>query len=298
MNARLPPWFKQKIPEPQFLNRMERLLRDLRLHTVCESAICPNLGHCFSKGTATFMILGETCTRRCTFCAVKKGQPDQVDGKEPQHAVEAAKILGLDYVVLTSVTRDDLSDGGALHFAHCIRQLHEAAGVLVEVLIPDLQGSIAALTTIVRTSPEVLNHNIETVPRLYPLVRPGADYSRSKMILWLTKLIEPGVVTKSGLMLGLGESREEVVEVMGELKDAGCDLLTLGQYLQPSPLHLSVARFLHPEEFLEYERIGYEMGFAGVAAGPLVRSSYQAAELFQRARANHNVFTAGALCTT
>jgi lipoic acid synthetase len=285
MKGRLPAWFKQKPPDPPIMLGMEGLLHGLSLHTICESAHCPNIGECFSKGTATFLILGDVCTRNCTFCAVRKGTPSPVDEGEPQHLLEAVKKLGLSYVVITSVTRDDLADGGTSQFVRVINLLHESGnGITVEVLIPDFLGSIEALEAVVAACPEVINHNVETVPRLYPEVRPGADYSRSVELLSEVKRMNPEIVTKSGLMLGLGEKRDEVIEVMRDLGEAGCDLLTIGQYLQPSPEHHPVVRFVPPEEFSEYEPIGRKTGFADVASAPLVRSSFRAAELYARAR--------------
>jgi len=271
MNGRLPAWFKQKIPDSAVINSMKRLLDGLNLHTICESARCPNIGECFSRKTATFLILGDFCTRRCTFCAVNKGFPVPVDEGEPKHVLEAVKSLGLRYVVITSVTRDDLVDGGASQFVRTIEILHQKGnGIIVEVLIPDFRGYNEALMAVVQ----------ETVPRLYPKVRPGAEYSRSLKLLYEVKLMHPTLVTKSGLMLGLGESKGEVIETMSDLREANCDLLTIGQYLRPSPKHHPIVSFVLPEEFSEYEKIGKKMGFAEVVAAPLVRSSYRADEMF------------------
>jgi len=267
------------------MSAMHDLLSGLHLHTICQSALCPNIGRCFAAGTATFLILGDVCTRRCTFCAVKKGQPGPVDEAEPEHLREAVEKMGLKYVVITSVTRDDLPDGGAAHFARTVTLLREnTADITIEVLVPDFRGSEEALRTVVESSPQVINHNVETVSRLYPEVRPGADYDRSLELLYMVKKLNPPIATKSGLMLGLGESREEVIEVMGDLREANCDLLTIGQYLQPSIQHHPVIRFVPPAEFAEYETIGREMGFAEVASSPLVRSSYRAAELYDKAK--------------
>jgi len=264
---------------------MEQLLDGLSLHTICQSAHCPNVGECFSRKTATFLILGNICTRRCTFCAVEKGHPLPVDEAEPRHLLEAAEKLDLSYIVITSVTRDDLADGGASQFAKVINLLREnRSGAIVEVLIPDFRGSAEALKLVVEARPQVINHNVETVPRLYPKVRPGADYSRSLELLFMVKNLNPGIITKSGLMLGLGETREEVVEVMKDLREANCGLLTLGQYLQPSARHHPVIRFVPPEEFTRYRDIGREMGFIDVAAAPLVRSSFKAAELYAKVK--------------
>ncbi|MDH5363626.1 MAG: lipoyl synthase [Dehalococcoidia bacterium] len=285
MKGRLPAWFKQKPPDPQIILSMNGLLHGLSLHTICESALCPNIGQCFSRKTATFLILGDVCTRNCTFCAVKKGIPSPVDEGEPQHLLEAVEKLNLSYVVITSVTRDDLADGGASQFVRVINLLHQNRnGITVEVLIPDFLGSIQALKAVVKACPEVINHNVETVPRLYPEVRPRADYSRSVELLHMVKRLDSKIVTKSGLMLGLGETREEVIEVMNDLREAGCDLLTIGQYLKPSPKHHPVVRFVPPEEFSQYEQVGKDMGFSDVASAPLVRSSFRAAELYAKVR--------------
>jgi len=286
MRGRLPPWFKQRLADPGVMSSMHGLLDGLNLHTICQSALCPNIGKCFTAGTATFLIMGDVCTRRCTFCAVKKGLPKPVDEAEPEHLLEAVQKLGLSYVVITSVTRDDLPDGGASQFARTVALLREnAADIMVEVLVPDFRGSEEAIRMVVESGPQVFNHNVETVPRLYPEVRTGADYARSLELLYMVKELNPKIATKSGLMLGLGESAEEIVEVMRDLREANCDLLTIGQYLQPSAQHHPVIRFVLPEEFAEYEYIGREMGFAEVASSPLVRSSYRAAELFDKAQA-------------
>jgi len=286
MIGRLPPWFKQRLADPSVMSSMHGLLDGLKLHTICQSALCPNIGRCFTAGTATFLILGNVCTRRCTFCAVKKGRPNPVDEAEPEHLLEAVINLGLKYVVITSVTRDDLPDGGASQFARTVTLLGEnMEDILVEVLVPDFHGSEEAVRMVIASGPQVINHNVETVPRLYPEVRPGADYARSLELLYTVKNLDPSIVTKSGLMLGLGESKEEVIEVMSDLREANCDLLTVGQYLQPSAQHHPVVRFIPPEEFAEYETIGRETGFAEVASSPLVRSSYHAAELYDKANA-------------
>ena len=285
MRARLPSWFRQPPVDPEAMVLVEGLLNRLSLHTICESAHCPNAGDCFSRKTATFLILGNICTRNCSFCAVAKGRPLAVDDEEPEHLLAALEKLGLRYVVITSVTRDDLDDGGASHFARTVRLIHQRRpGTLVEVLIPDFRGSFEALRVVAEARPEVINHNVETVPRLYPRVRAMADYRRSVRLLSQVKDLEPGIVTKSGLMLGLGETREEVVGVMKELREARCDLLTLGQYLPPSEQHYPLSRFVTPEEFSELAATGRELGFAEVASAPLVRSSFKAAELYAKAR--------------
>ena len=283
--ARRPEWLRLTPLDPAVLTPMRKLTRHLKLHTVCESALCPNRPGCFAEGTATFMILGDVCTRNCTYCAVKKGRPSAPDTQEPEHIVAAVKELGLRYVVITSVTRDDLPDGGAEHFARTITAIRDYDdGIPVEVLIPDFRGDISALQTVVEASPAVLNHNVETVPRLYPEVRPKANYQRSVNLLRRAKMLNNGLVTKSGLMLGLGETREEVLAVMDNLREADCDLLTIGQYLQPSLRHHRVVRYVPPEEFEEYQGIGKEKGFASVVSAPLVRSSYHAAETYLMAR--------------
>jgi len=246
-------------------------------HTVCESAACPNVGECWNRRTATFMILGNVCTRRCGFCAVQKGAPLPVDYDEPRRVADAVAALGLRYAVITSVNRDDRKDGGAELFALTIRAIRaKVPDCKVEVLIPDFQGSEAALALVMEAAPDVLNHNIETVPRLYRQVRLGARYQRSLDLLAAAKRMSPATPTKSGLMVGLGESTDEVVDVMRDLRRSQVDILTVGQYLRPSPRHLPVARFVSPEEFAAYRRLGLEMGFAHVESGPLVRSSYHA----------------------
>jgi lipoic acid synthetase len=285
MKGNLPDWFSQRLPDPQLILKMEELLQGLKLHTICNNALCPNIGECFSRGTAAFLILGNICTRNCTFCAVQKGIPTPVDENEPQHLLEAVEKLRIKYVVITSVTRDDLPDGGASQFEKTVNLLHQnLTNISVEILIPDFQGSLQALNTVMDAFPEVLNHNVETVPRLYPEVRPLADYDRSIRLLSEVKRVNPRMVTKSGLMLGLGETREEVIEVMRDLRETGCDLITLGQYLQPSAVHHPVLRYIAPEEFAEYELIGKEMGFAGVASSPLVRSSFEAEKMYDGVR--------------
>ena len=277
-----PSWLWRRIPVEgeEAVGRVERLLSDLGLHTVCQEALCPNLPECFGQGTATFMILGDTCTRNCHFCAVKKGRPQPPDPEEPEQVAEAAFRLRLRYVVVTSVTRDDLPDGGAGSFAATVRAVRRRLpGARVEVLIPDFRGSLAALETVLDAGPDVVNHNVETVPRLYPVIRPQADYRRSLGVLAWVKGRSPQTATKSGLMLGLGERTAEVLQVLYDLREARCDLLTLGQYLQPTERQSPMARYISPEEFAEYRAKAEAMGFRGVAAGPLVRSSYQAGRL-------------------
>jgi lipoic acid synthetase len=264
---------------------LKELITGLKLHTVCESAACPNVGECWTHRTATFMILGNVCTRRCGFCAVQKGGPLAVDYDEPRRVAEAAAIMGLRYIVVTSVNRDDRKDGGAELFALTIQALRERIdGCKVEVLVPDFQGSHDAMKMVMDAAPDVLNHNTETVPRLYRQVRLGARYERSLEMLAYAKELSPKTPTKSGVMLGLGETQDEVVQVMRDLAAHRVDILTLGQYLRPSPKHLPIVRYVPPAEFAEYREIGRELGFAHVEAGPLVRSSYHAGESEDAAR--------------
>ncbi len=279
-----PVWLRRRLPDPQALQKMHDLLLRYGLNTVCQGALCPNQGECFGRSTATFLILGRTCTRNCTFCAIPSEQhPPPPDPAEPERIAQATAELGLRHVVITSVTRDDLPDGGAAHFAETVRALkRNNEQITVEVLIPDLQGSRAALKEVMAGGPDIINHNLETVPRLYPEVRPQADYDRSIHLLKMVKEIDSGKITKSGLMLGLGEERDEVVHVMADLRKVSCDLLTLGQYLQPSGRHHPVVRYIPPEEFADLERTGQEMEFRGVFSAPLVRSSFHAAEVFEK----------------
>jgi len=280
---RLPAWFKQPVPRVGETAGVEKLLRELRLHTVCDGAMCPNRGFCYSHGTATFMILGDVCSRNCTFCNVKQGRPAPVEEDEPKRVTAAIRRLNLNYVVITSVTRDDLPDGGAALFAATIESVHlELPNVKVEVLVPDFKGLTSSIKTVMDARPEVFAHNLETVPRLYSEVRPLADYHRSLEVLRTAKKAYRDAVTKSALMLGLGETRDEVMAVIKDLREAGCDLFTLGQYLAMRTRH-PVVRYLPPEEFIEYENIALEAGFTAVASAPLVRSSFKAAELFDKA---------------
>lgn len=281
--ARKPPWLKVRLALGERAGAVHRALGDLGLRTVCQDALCPNRARCFSRGTATFMILGETCTRACPFCAVPGGTPAPPDPEEPRRVAEAARRLGLGHVVVTSVARDDLPDGGAAHFAATVSALRaRLPSATVEVLVPDFGGDARALAVVLAAGPDVLNHNLETVPRLYPRVRPAAAYDRSLDLLARGRALRPAVVTKSGLMLGLGEREEEVLEVLRDLRRAGCDLLTLGQYLQPSRRHLPVAEHLPPWRFAAYRRAALGLGFRGVVAGPLVRSSYHAGDVLRR----------------
>ncbi len=275
---KLPAWIKAQAPGGPEVARLKSLLREARLHTVCEEASCPNLGECFRHGTATFMILGDLCTRRCPFCDVGHGQPLPPDPEEPGHLAATLAAMGLKYVVITSVDRDDLRDGGAGHFAACIRAARAVApGTRIEVLTPDFRGRVdIALDLLAADPPDVMNHNLETVPRLYRACRPGADYAHSLLLLKQFRQRCPDVPTKSGIMLGLGETDEEVLEVMRDLRVHDVDMLTVGQYLQPSTHHLPVERFVTPEEFAAFERIALGLGFRNVASGPMVRSSYHA----------------------
>ena len=274
-----PKWLKAPAPVGDNYRELKGLVERLRLHTVCESAACPNVGECWNQRTATFMILGNVCTRRCGFCAVQKGAPLEMDFDEPRRVAEAVEALGLKYAVVTSVNRDDQKDGGSEIFAMVIRQIRERVpGCKVEVLVPDFQGSHPAMRTVMEAKPDVLNHNIETAPRLYRMVRLGARYERSLEILAYARSVDPAIPTKSGLMMGLGETNEEVVEVMRDLRAHGVSIFTLGQYLRPSPKHLPIMRYVTPEEFAELKKEGLAMGFEHVEAGPLVRSSYHASE--------------------
>jgi len=279
--TRRPEWLKLQPLNSAVLSNIRRVTHDLKLHTVCDSARCPNRPECFAQGTATFMLLGDICTRNCTFCKVRKGKPLSPDPEEPERIVAAVDKLKLRYVVITSVTRDDLPDGGASQFAQTLRAIHEYDPyVMVEVLIPDFNGSLSALQKVTDTFPAVLNHNVETVSSLYPEVRPEADYRRSIRLLEQSKLLNNEILTKSGFMLGLGEVRQEVIKLMINLREVGCNLLTIGQYLQPSLKHHEVVSFIPSEEFEDYVHVGQLLGFRQVIAGPLVRSSFHAAKAY------------------
>ncbi len=260
------------------VGRLKAVLREHALHSVCEEASCPNIGECFGHGTATFMIMGRLCTRRCPFCDVAHGRPGPLDEDEPRHLAQAIAAMGLRFVVITSVDRDDLRDGGGAHFAACVRAVRERAPeVTIEALVPDFRGRVArALASLAESPPDVFNHNLETVPRLYKPVRPGADYQGSLALLAAFKERHPEIPTKSGLMVGLGETREEITRTLCDLRAHGCEWLTVGQYLQPSRAHLPVARYVPPSEFQEWAEIARGLGFTNVASGPLVRSSYHA----------------------
>ena len=278
VKRRLPSWLKRPMPQPG-MAYTSGVISDLRLETVCESAKCPNRTECWSKQTATFMILGNVCTRPCGFCSVPKGKTEALEIDEPERVAEAAERLGLRYVVITSVTRDDLKDGGAEHFYRCVLAVRERTGAKVEVLTPDFLGNKEAIRRVIESRPDVFNHNTETVPRLYHRVRRNAEYQRTLELLKQVKDEAPDMLTKSGLMLGLGETLDELLEVFSDLRGVGCDMLTLGQYLQPTPEHLPVERYVPPEEFDEIGELAKKLGFGMVASGPFVRSSYHAGEM-------------------
>ena len=275
---RKPDWIRIKLPSGDRVNQIKQALRENSLHTVCEEAACPNLSECFSHGTATFMIMGDLCTRRCPFCDVAHGKPKALDLAEPVNLANTVAAMALKYVVITSVNRDDLRDGGASHFAQCIAEIRQASPkTKIEILVPDFRGRMDKALEILQNQPcDVFNHNLETVPRLYLEARPGADYQTSLQLLQLHKQRLPLVPTKSGIMLGLGESEAEVVQVMHDLVEHGCSMLTLGQYLQPSKDHLSVKEYIHPDQFKRYAELAKQIGFQQVASAPLVRSSYHA----------------------
>ena len=277
---RLPRWLKREVPKGNANHFTARLLDELRLETVCENAKCPNRMECYSQKTATFMILGNVCTRPCGFCAVHRGRPEAVESDEPARLAEATSRLGLRHVVITSVTRDDLPDGGAEHFYQCVLAVRERTGATIEVLTPDFWRNLPAVARVVAAVPEVFNHNTETVPRLYRSVRgPKSEYRWTLELLRLVKQLNPAIKTKSGLMLGLGETREELLEALADLRDFGCEFLTLGQYLPPSEKHLPVERYVPPEEFEVLGQMARQLGFEKVASGPFVRSSYHAREM-------------------
>lgn len=276
-----PDWIRVKAAAPSSrFHDIKRILREHNLHTVCEEASCPNIGECFGKGTATFMIMGDKCTRRCPFCDVGHGRPDPLDVNEPENLARTIAALKLSYVVITSVDRDDLRDGGAAHFVECIRKVRELSpSTRIEILVPDFRARLdRALGILDQGPPDVMNHNLETVPRLYKQARPGSDYHHSLKLLSEFKARHPGVPTKSGLMLGLGETDEEILQVMRDMREHNVDMITIGQYLQPSEHHLPVLRYVHPDTFAMFEREAYAMGFNHAAVGAMVRSSYHADE--------------------
>lgn len=275
-----PEWIRAKLPSGGQFMEIKRILREQKLHTVCEEASCPNIGECFSKGTATFMIMGDICTRRCPFCDVGHGRPNPLDPEEPKHLAETVAALKLKYVVITSVDRDDLRDGGAGHFADCIKAIREKSpSTQIEVLVPDFRGRLdIALEILAETAPDVMNHNLETAPRLYKQARPGADYKHSLELLQRYKALRPDVATKSGIMVGLGEDDEEVRQVMRDMREHDIDMITIGQYLQPTDGHLPVLRYVSPQMFKTFETEALDMGFKHAAVGAMVRSSYHADE--------------------
>ena len=277
MAQRLPDWLTIRLPRPDTIKDVQAMMRGKNLHTVCESARCPNLPECWSKKTATFMILGDTCTRSCGFCAIKVGKGLELDLFEPLNVAIATEELGLKHVVVTSVARDDLADQGAEQFAKTIKAIHHRLpDVIVEILTPDFRGREDLIRTVCEAKPEIYNHNIETIERLHTIVRPQAKYARTMRVLEMVKEIDPSIYTKSGIMLGLGETRDEVIHTLQDLRNIGVDAVTIGQYLRPTMKHLPVVEYIHPTVFEEYEKIGEEMGFAFVASGPFIRSSYNA----------------------
>jgi len=277
MQGKFPGWLQKKPINAEQVHNIKSLLRHLKVHTVCELARCPNIGECFSKPTATFMILGSRCTRGCKFCNIQRETPVHPDFEEPMNVADATKVLGLKHVVVTSVTRDDLADGGAYHFAATLHQIKKQnKNVTTEILIPDFLGSTKAIRTVMDAEPDILNHNVETVPRLYKQIRCKANYERSLKLLRAAKRLSARIRTKSGLMLGLGEKEEEIISVMRDLHEVKCDILTIGQYLQPSKDHICVHEYIKPEDFLRYKEIALNMGFRHVESAPFVRSSYNA----------------------
>lgn len=290
-----PDWLRVKAPMSKTYQETKALMRDLSLNTVCEEAACPNIGECWAKKHATMMILGSVCTRACAFCNVATGLPDKLDPHEPAHVGEAVATLGLEHIVITSVDRDDLDDGGAAHFADVIREIrHQAPGTTVEVLTPDFKQKKGAIEVVVEARPDVFNHNVETVPRLYPAIRPGSRYFGSMQLLARVKELDPSMFTKSGMMVGLGETKEEVYQVMDDMRSADVDFITIGQYLQPSAKHAAVDRFVHPDEFAQYTEVARGKGFLMISASPLTRSSYFAGDDFAKLRAARDAKLAAA----
>lgn len=287
MTQRLPEWLTIRLPRPDAIKQVEEMMRSKNLHTVCESARCPNLPECWSKKTATFMILGDTCTRSCGFCAIKVGRGLQLDPHEPENVAKVANDLGLKHVVVTSVARDDLADEGSMQFAETIKSLRKINPLtIVEVLTPDFKGKRWCIQNVTNARPDIYNHNIETVERLHTVVRPQAKYARTLKVLETVKELDSTIHTKSGIMLGLGETRDEVVKTLEDLRNIGVDAVTIGQYLRPTMKHLPVNTFIHPDEFKEYEKIGEDLGFAFVASGPFIRSSYNAIEFSKKIMAD------------
>jgi lipoic acid synthetase len=287
MSQRLPEWLTIRLPRPDTIKEVESMMRTKNLHTVCESARCPNLPECWSKKTATFMILGDTCTRSCGFCAIKTGRGEELDVFEPANVAKVADDLGLKHVVVTSVARDDLKDEGAEQFARTIRAIHQKNPLtIVEVLTPDFKAKRDLIKVVCDAKPDIYNHNIETIERLHTLVRPQAKYARTLRVLEMVKELDPSIHTKSGIMLGLGETRDEVLVTLRDLRKVGVDAVTIGQYLRPTMKHLPVTSYIHPDEFKEYEAIGEELGFAFVASGPFIRSSYNAIDFSKKIMAD------------
>lgn len=287
--TRLPEWFKIPKPDAKALNSMNRLVKDKHLHTVCHEANCPNKGVCFEAKSVTFMILGKNCTRNCNFCNVTFEEPMPVDGNEPSHIAESVRDLGLKHIVITSVTRDDLADGGAGQFAKTINEIKRLnPKTTVEVLIPDMQANRDHLNIVVKAKPDVIGHNLETVSRLYETVRPDAIYKRSLEVLKLIKSLDPEIYTKSGIMVGLGETPQEVEGLMADLRAVGCDIFTIGQYLRPSDQHLEIVEYVHPDTFKHYETKGKALGFKAIAAGPFVRSSFNALAVFDESKTSQS----------
>jgi lipoic acid synthetase len=274
---RKPEWLKVRMPAGGGYSHLKELMRQQGLNTVCEEAMCPNIGECWNRGTATFLLMGDICTRSCGFCHIKTGRPQLLDEDEPRRVAETVQTMNLNHCVLTSVNRDELPNGGAHIFANTIREIRRRLPTCtIEVLIPDFKGNLAALQEVMDARPEILNHNTETVPRLYRTVRPQANYQQTLKVLANAKVLDPGTTTKTGLMVGLGETKEEVLAVMRDLREQQVDILTIGQYLRPSPLHLPIYRYVHPDEFREFHQVGLVLGFRWVESGPLVRSSYHA----------------------
>lgn len=286
-NSRLekPDWIRVRAPQSEGFKNTHKLARELKLNTVCEEAACPNIGECWAKKHATFMILGSVCTRACAFCNIKTGRPDAVDADEPQHLAEAIATLGLAHAVITSVDRDDLEDGGAAHFVKCIQAIREQSPeTTIEILTPDFMRKPGAVEQVVAAKPDVFNHNIETVPGLYPRIRPGARYFHSLNLLHQVKQLDPSIFTKSGIMVGIGEEKSQVLQVMDDFRSASIDFMTIGQYLQPTPRHAPIDRFVTPDEFTFYERMGKAKGFLMISSSPLTRSSYHADADFKALR--------------
>lgn len=275
-NQKFPQWLRQKISCQETI-LMQKFLEKENINTVCESALCPNRGECYKRGTATFLILGKNCTRNCSFCAINKAKPEPIDFSEPQRIAKITKAMNLKHVVITSVTRDDLEDGGALHFANVIKEIKKISPeIIIEVLVPDFKGKFESIKKVIDAKSDIFNHNLETVPCLYSKVRKGADYKRSLLVLKTAKKINPQIVTKSGLMVGLGETQKQVLKTMDNLRQVGCDFLTIGQYLAPTKKHFPVKEFVKPEIFEKYRKAGLKIGFINVFSGPFVRSSYLA----------------------